>query len=141
MSNKVNVQTPRPPLRIGTVRSGVVYVLFAAWLAFAFTTIVQHCCKTFTAGPAQLTHVAAITDGSVSDHGSHEENSDHCPQLTSIDAMAPGQPLLPGSAYAVFVVASYTVSPSGTTSFVPSVNLHPPLPPWRLYLSTQRLRI
>lgn len=141
MSNKVKVQTRRPPLQIGTVRSGVVYVLFVAWLAFAFTAVVQHLCMPSTADPAHSTQIAAITDGSVSDHGSHGENGDHCPELVPFDAIAPGQPMLPGSAYAVCIAASYALSDLAATKLAPSFNIHPPPTPLRLFLSTQRLRI
>lgn len=145
MNNKMNMQTRLPLLRFGTVRSGAVYVLFVAWLAFSFNTILQHCCRALATGTVHGVQVAtgapAIAGGPVHSNDSHSDDNDPCPQLTSLDAIAPGVPLLPGSAHAVFVVARYVVSDVAATTFVPAFNFHPPPPPWRLYLSTQRLRI
>ena len=143
-NNEISVQIRHSLLRLGTVRSSVVYILLAAWLSFSVTGIIQHCCRALASGPEHTTQGTTVAggtaDGPVNGQGGHGDDG-HCPQLTSIDAIAPAELLLPDSPYAHVVVASYIESDLATISFTPSATLLPPLPPWRLYLSTQRLRI
>jgi hypothetical protein len=139
MHNKIFAQ---PRRRYGMVKPRVVYVLFVAWLAFSFTGVLEHCCRAMAAGHEHTTEVAAVAPaGAISNYGRHGEDNDHCPQLTASAAIASAAPLLPGSADVMFVVASYRESELAATKSVATLNFHPPPSPWRLYLSTQRLRI
>lgn len=145
MSNKISVQTHRPLLRFGTLRSGIAYTLVVAWLAFSIAGSLQHCCRALAASPANVTQLAGVVPGMagepVNSNASQDDDDDHCPQLTSIDAVVPVALLLPDAPSVYAIVASYINTELATPGYFPSTYPYPPLPPWRLYLSTQRLRI
>jgi hypothetical protein len=146
MSNtKKNAQGRVPTGRIGFARLGMVYVLAVVLLGFAMAGSLQHCCRALAGGLGEAIQLADVTPRlagePVYNHDGQGDDNDQCPQLTSVDAVAPVELLLPGSPSVYAVVASYITTKLATLGSVPSTNTYPPLPPWRLYLSTQRLRI